>query len=268
MKLIPFLIIVLIVYFVVIQIMNAHNKTRYEKYNRSIIKHMEPFKPIKKKSMNIPSKREKVNKTINFNCLKKKIKKQDFDNEWMTINRSDVPSMGKTGIYLLNKIKDTYLDSQYYFNDATLPVTSRSPNKNTARIDKKYLHHIKQNINNWNESFDQYGQAFVVKDIKPIFIQETENEFVIQSNVMIYYKYHMIYLDLTFYGQIERSDDFLNGGSDIYIIQLVSAKLVSESKYHSAVKKYQPFLSMEENMKYVDRINKMHADEANEISDL
>ena len=125
MKLILFLIIVLIVYFTVIQIMNVRNKTKYEKYNRSsapsrIIKHMESFKPTKRNSINIVPKREKVNKTINFNRLK--IKKQDFDNE-LTINRSDVLSAGKTGIYFLNKIKDTYLDSQYHFNDATFSVS-------------------------------------------------------------------------------------------------------------------------------------------------
>lgn len=250
MKFILFLIVVVIIYFVATRFKDFFNtKTPPTTIQaRPILTPPTINKPL------VPTRLAKNKPEISLS----RIDLSDDDN---TIdNLSNDKTFDDKTLQFLNKIKSEYLDTQYNFNVSILPVTSRSPNKNTSRIDAKYLRHIKQNINNWTEAFDR-RQVFIVKDIKPIFIKETDNEFVVQTNTAFLYQKQLIYLDLTFYGQIERTDDFLNGGSDIYIIQLINAKPLSKTDYSTKINDYNPFPSLDENMKYVDKVNKMHANE-------
>lgn len=178
------------------------------------------------------------------------------------LSRSDLvaplTSNPNTCKYFLDIIKKTYLDTKHNFNAINLPVLSRTPNANTAITDKKYIYHIKHSVKSWAETF---GPDMIVNNIKPIFIRETDKEFIVQTNTVIMFCKTICYLDLTFYGQIDKTDDFLNGGSDIYIIQLVSAKPLKKSDYNQEVKEYCPFMTMNEAMTYVDQINKTHAEE-------
>ena len=83
---------------------------------------------------------------------------------------------------LVDIIKFEYSDPRYKFNLPNLPVTTRYPNSETTRLDEKYLRHIRNNINSWNKIFDLYcqnnGKIITILELKPIFIMETENEFV------------------------------------------------------------------------------------------
>lgn len=231
MRLIVFLVSILLIYFIVTQLF-------YHKNVSSSLKKKD--KPIDKISFQPPKPRPiQVN---NPKIAKLKVE-----------NPTD---------YFLNKVKSEYLDRKYNFNMIDLPVTSRSPNSNSSRKDNKYLQHIENNINNWKEIFDQYDQ-YNIKGIKPVFVKETEDEFVVQIYSCLVYRGQAIYLDLTFYGNIHKSDDFINGGTDIYIIQLVEAKKLSRSIYYGKISNYQPFVPMKKIMKYVDNVNKMHAEEAN-----
>ena len=178
-------------------------------------------------------------------------------------------SVKKSNIFF-QKIKDEYLDTQYKFNIAGLPTKTRNPNKNTETKDKKYLKHIRKNIENWNEIFTTQREhkfdfeAIRVQNIKLIFISETECDFLVKTQVELLYLEQIVYLDLTFYGQIEVSDDIFADGSDIYIIQLVEGCVMSKSDYRPnnlSNYEYTPFMTMEQNATYANKINKMHKDE-------
>ena len=212
MKLIIFLIIVVILYFVATQIKVFHVDTlsreqRTELENRSKIRSMLVSNHIKCKESSdemplIKNESKKIQFDFPSSCSRSIIPMTDksfqskmehfvqnleFENGNSTDKINDKINYSATGLTsnknintFLKMIKYEYLDTQYKFNIATLPVTSRSPNKNTEILDKKYLRHIKKNIENWNEIFDHH--AIIVKHIKPIFIQETENEFIIYFN--------------------------------------------------------------------------------------
>lgn len=169
---------------------------------------------------------------------------------------------------ILDIITDEYLNDQYQFNLPNKPVTNRYPNKNTINSDKKYINHIKENINGWNETLqNEFIDPLRVAGIKLIFIMETEEEFIIKANVKLLYNAKTLHLSLDYYGIIDKSDDYLNGGSDTYIIQLINLKPIQKEEYQNSVKENNrdgPFMSMNEQMAYVERVNKMHENEFDE----
>jgi len=179
---------------------------------------------------------------------------------------------------LLYLITSEYLDDeshhgtgQYRFNLANQPVTTRHPNKNQTPKDKKYMKAISRNIKGWNELFYKYyqmsGRPLTVKCIKLLFVMETENEFIVKVNASLLYLGKSIHFQITYYGQIDRSDDFLNGNTDVYVLQPVEIRPIPKSEF--AVEPLPmnenesdgPFMTMNEQLQYVDRINKMHQDE-------
>jgi hypothetical protein len=95
---------------------------------------------------------------------------------------------------------------------------------------------------------------------------ETLNEFVIKLYASLIYRKKSIHFLLTYYGQIDRSDDFLNGSSDVYTLQLIDIKPVPKNDFDIqpvAINQVDdgPFMTMKEQLTYVDRINQIHLDE-------
>lgn len=171
-------------------------------------------------------------------------------------------------LYIL--IKSEYVDDQYRFNVSGQPVTTRYPSKSLDHLDRKYIKHIRRDIEAWNELFYKYYQTnkqhIQVRGIKPIFVMETLNEFIIKVNVSLLYLGRSMHFQLLYYGQIERTDDFLDGSVDKYILQLVEIKPITKSEFDTQTMPNEspsPFMSMNEQMEYVDRINQMHKDEEN-----
>jgi len=254
MKLILFLIIVAIIYFIASQIKMVHIGTlpkeeRAELNNRSKIK-----------SALQSYIRCNDNHTEKFANLGKKptYRKEKIE----TVPEPNFPNATK----LIKTIKSEFLNNQYKFNLARQPVTTRYPNKNTKRIDNKYIKHIKKNINAWNNIFtDDYYNIIKVKDIRLICIIETTNEFIIKANVQLLYLGKTLHIELSYYGQIEKSDDFLNGQTDVYQLQLLNIKPITKSEFEvpviTAKSNHNSFMTMDEQMKYVDKINRLHQNE-------
>lgn len=174
---------------------------------------------------------------------------------------------------LIELIKNEYMESKYRFNVANLPVTTRYSNASTLKLDKKYIKHVRNNIKSWNEIFNSFCKGnkkiIIISGIRPIFIMETDHEFIIKVLVKIYYQNRSMHLELTYYGEIDTKDDFDNWGSDSYIIQLTSLRPIIKTEYEQNIRAMDaqeidrsgPFLSMKDQMEYVDQINKMHHEE-------
>jgi len=173
------------------------------------------------------------------------------------------------GSNLVQLIISEYVDPTYKFNDPNLPVTFRYPKSNRKKIDKKYTKLIKQNIESWNLLFSKYFQSdeqfLFVKNINLISVQETEVEFILSANVMLTYLSKTLHLNLEYYGQVIRSDEFLNGAPPVdYIIQLFKVTPIRKNEYEAKVEFHSdPFLTMGEQLEYVNQINFMHKNEKN-----
>jgi hypothetical protein len=167
-------------------------------------------------------------------------------------------------------VDDQYTFNQYKFNTANLPVTTRYPNRNTKLEDNKYLRVIKNDINKWNTLFRKYydtnKKLIKIIQLKLIFVMETEAEFVVKVWAALLYRGRTLHLEITYYGEKERSDEFLRGEQIVYIPQLVSVKPIPKSDFDvqplpMTQDEKGPFMSMDSQLQYVDRINKMHRDE-------
>lgn len=185
-----------------------------------------------------------------------------------------LPNMNDLFILLRSEYIDTtYAQNKYKFNSINLPVTNRYPNKNTIILDKKYTSAIKADIMSWNDLFPKYydlnEKLIIVKDIKLIFIMETEFEFVIQAIVKLSYRHKPMFFKVQYHGSVNKTDDILNGQSDTqYELKLIELTPVAESEFTSQPNpnnqaEQSTFVSMDQQLKYVDKINKMHKEETN-----
>jgi hypothetical protein len=197
-------------------------------------------------------------------------KSTQYKRNYWDLTGGDIELPDVTDLYQL--IRSEYVDDQYRFNISNQPVTTRSPNKNTVYQDNMYLKHIHRDIQGWNELFYKYYQdnrpLIDVNDLRPTFVMETSNEFLITVYCKIKYIKTNIFFELKYYGQITRSGEFLNGGSDTYILQLVRITPISNALFDNTPlashrEEDNVFMTMKSQMKYVDRIDKMHANEYN-----
>ena len=185
-------------------------------------------------------------------------------------------------------VKNEYIDLFYKFNTANLPVTTRMMGSLLNPKDQMYLKYIKKDIAKWNDIFEMYYQDprkyLEIIEIKPVFIKETEDEFDIKVNAYLRYKGKGLFLELCYFGSVDRSDDFLNGGKDVYIIQLYYVRQISREDYMGTAKDFEltldqiynskirggngrsvwqgtPFRTLADDMDYVHQVEKMHKNE-------
>lgn len=266
MKLIIFLVIVIIIYYLATKIK---------------VVHIDNLPPNNKKEL---VTRKKIKDILTSSYVKDTSREERIENFVNNLEFDEPTNLSRNfpnACNLVDLIRKEFVDSQYKFNIPNLPQTTRYCTKYTKYLDDKYLEQIKQNINDWNEIFN-HKNIILIKGIKPIFVIETEAEFVIKVNISLLYLNKTMHLEAEYYGQIEKSDEFLNGGFDSYILQLVSIRPIKRSEYdttptpmdisgetyagsfdskHKQSDINNPFMSMDEQLNYVDRIKKMHRDE-------
>jgi hypothetical protein len=255
LKLILFLVIIVVIYFLAskIKIIHADTLSHQEK------KELDDRNKIR--SLLMSNHIRCANPTTNQNV----VEKFDQSNTMTSTSEYSINTESNHKLdadEILEIIRNKFLDRQYFFNMATLPVTMRYANTN---VRGKYIKHIKNNIGKWNKVLSSLGSEQIEPiEIKPIYIEETEDEFVILANVKLLFLNKTLHLQLTYYGKIEKPDDFLNGDIDIYVLQLVGIKPISKNEFgqnnYTGIP-MEPFMSMDEQMAYVNKINKMHANE-------
>jgi hypothetical protein len=269
MKLIYFLIIVIIIYFFVIQITVVHidtipDKQRNELNKRSELKSMLLSNHIKC----VPNQTTlSDDKLVGYNnkYSSEEFQSTNYKNNYYDLSGGYLRLPKMDELYIL--IRSEYVDDQYRFNIPNQPVTTRYPNKYSFAIDKKFLKHVRDDIEGWNELFYKYYQTneqyIKVVSLKPVYIMETQNEFVTTVNSCISYINKNMYYKLTYYGIIDRNDDFLNGLSDQYTLQLLNIIPISKSEFEVIVTDNDdgPYMTMNEQLQYVDRMNRLHKDE-------
>ena len=278
MKIILFLLIIVVIYLLATRIKIVHSNTlsneeKKELDDRNKIRSMLMSNHIR---CTTPKSLEKFGQidSEEYSINSDSARNTSSKNNTMLIEKNKQLSVPKESANkLLDMIRSEFLDTQYFFNMASQPSTTRCPNKNTIKKDKKYIKHIENNIKEWNnflsascnDNQSSNTKPIDVIEIKPISIEETNDEFIVIANAKLFYLYKTLHLQLTYYGKIERTDDFLNGGTDTYILQLTNIKPISKNDFSQSIiaaNNYTgPFITMDEQMAYVNKIKEMHENE-------
>ena len=162
---------------------------------------------------------------------------------------------------LIDIIKQKYVHPQYSFNLPNNPLVTRYPVSQPSSQDDKYLKYINKDIMQWNNILNM---PIDIKDIQPVIVVEAGDEFLIKVNVKINYFEKSIYLQLSYYGLAEKMDDFFANQNTTYQLQMVDIIKIDADEYQSSKKPIiheAPFMTMLEQMAYVDQINKIHENE-------
>lgn len=193
-------------------------------------------------------------------------KKDYFDMSTSTI--MELPRANELFILIRSEYIDTtYSNNKYKFNLANLPVTSRTPSTSTYHSDKKYIKLVKREIMMWNNIFPKYYNTdkdlIQIKDFKPTYIAETEYEFVLKADVKLVYRMRSMHFRIEYYGQLIKGLDFINGEKNTYDMKLIGIDAITKSDFDSQLRPNQrgnisSFITMEEQLKYVDAVNKSH----------
>lgn len=222
--------------------------------------HVDTLPPDKQKELNNKSKMRSLllqNHIKNINNVEAFSPTMSTDN----INIKDKSNYKSS--FPLSLIKSRYLDNIYQFNIANLPVTRRYLSESPKRIDREYMIKIKMHINHMFTNCLHHNHRIDLHTIQPYFILETEYDFIIKVAVDLTYHRKNINLLITYYGTIEQTDDILNGTSYVNKLQMID---IITTKYLPQISniKYNPFITMEEQLQYVKKINDLHVNESYE----
>jgi hypothetical protein len=289
MKLIYFLLVVLAIYFIATSINLVHinslgpkqqkelkEKSKFKSYMANYVKCdsnesnklQENFEPKE----NFAFKENEYLKNSELYSAKQ-YNSPNYKHDYFDLLGRPIILPGANDLFILIRsefIDSTYHNNKYKFNLMGLPVTNRYPNKNTLTLDKKYVKKVKQEINQWNNIFPRYyntsEKLIHIQDIKPIFIMETDFEFVIQTLVKLLYRGKTMHFYVEYYGQINKTDDILNGAMDTYDLQLIGFKPISKKEYESQPfpadqEEMSAFMPIEKQRELANKVKQMHINE-------
>ncbi|AVL94728.1 hypothetical protein ma342 [Moumouvirus australiensis] len=251
MKLIIILFLVVIIFFIIYQIQKPKenvNENIYEKFDETNKKICDNYVSTKIKESNIVSNFNQkfnynVKKYINPNTSSKRIKISD----------------------LVKSINNNY-SCDIIFNPANNPIIQTSDNFND--ILKGVSKRLKKDINFWNYKLLKFHfkTKINILDMIPYKINQTSNEFIME--IIIYTKIQCqdSFFKIIYYGSINKDLNFFsNDLSNKYIIQFVELSLLTKEMYQNMSQNIKlnenPFMTMNEQMEYVNKINKLHQEE-------
>jgi len=163
---------------------------------------------------------------------------------------------------LISLIKEEYGTDQYKFNNVNLPVSFKYNDD-----DPIYISHILQDMRSWNRLFPKYydtnRQLLAVNAIHITSIQQTEAEFIIHATASLTYLSRTMHVKVIYYGEIIRTDNILSNDTDTYILHLIDIKAIRKNDFGTKIYEPDPFLTMKDQLSYVERINYMHKNENN-----
>ena len=179
---------------------------------------------------------------------------------------------------IMKTIQEDFLNTQFRFNVASLPITTIVPNTFNQDVLGRYTMKIRAFIDDWNntlkEKYGLTGKAIKVADINLLFIEETASEFVLKANIKITYLNRPYYLKTSFYGWADQYDLMTNREKDKnYYMQMYEILPITEFNYgrvpeveHNTLNNWDDtFRSYEQDRKYVQKVRNMHAGETDRV---
>ncbi len=115
---------------------------------------------------------------------------------------------------IIELIKQDFLVTDYTFNPGLMPITTIFPNRFDDDFTNDYEQNIEQIVYKWNKIFPKYfdTNSILLKyvDLRPIFLKETTNDFILKSILRISYANQPYNLEVDFYGDKRRPDDLFD----------------------------------------------------------
>lgn len=197
---------------------------------------------------------------------------RDYKRDYFDLEKLDMKLPTGNELYIL--LKSEYIDStldqaNYRFNLVNLPVNTRIPTASTVSLDKPYEKLIRKDIMQWNNIFPIYYKIdknlIKLGGLKLTYVADTDSEFIVDAYVKLIYMDRPLCFKVHYYGRKERGADFLNGERNSFMIKLIRLQPILTSEYNDQVAPsgrtdgdIGPFMSMRDNMAYVDEYNKSH----------
>ncbi|QGR53870.1 hypothetical protein [Moumouvirus maliensis] len=252
MKLIIILFLVVIIFFIIYQIQKPKkniNENVYEKFDETNKNISDNNVEIKTKESNIAL--SNFNQKYNFYVKK-------YINPYTSSKRIKISDLVKS-------INNNY-SCDIIFNPANNPIIQISDNIND--IFKNVSKKLKKDINFWNHKLlrSHFKTRIDIIDAIPYQINQTNDEFIIEIIIHTKLQYQDTFLKIIYHGSINKDLDFFsNDLSNKYIIQFMELSLLTKEIYQNLSQNIKldenPFMTINEQMEYVNKINKLHQEE-------
>jgi hypothetical protein len=171
---------------------------------------------------------------------------------------------------ILIKIEEDFLNPEYVFNVASLPVETLYPNKDDDYFAGSYAYFVQRNVKSWNEIFPRYFginslNLIQYAEIRPIYIIKTIKDFVFKTNVGVIYDNKLLVFQVTYYGSVEPTQDPFREDT-VYSFQMIDIRYVPTmvtlpGEVKDSMYRYSIPTTMSEQLDYVGKINQMHCEE-------
>lgn len=248
MKLIIILFLVVIIFFIIYQIQKPkENKNIYEKFNES----------------------NKISDNVQIKIKEPKITSLNFNQKYNhNIKKYIDPNLSSKRIKISDLVK--FINNNYscdiIFNPANNPIIQISDNLND--IFKNVTKRLKKDIIFWNHKLlkSYFRTSIDIIDMIPYQINQTNDEFIIEIIIHTKIQYQETFLKIIYHGSINKDINFFsNDLSNKYIFQFLKLSLLTKEMYQNFSQNIKlnenPFMTLNEQMEYVNKINKLHQEE-------
>ncbi|ANB50524.1 hypothetical protein [Powai lake megavirus] len=221
-----------------------------------------------------------------------KQKKPNFDDNKFTNNKSKNKSQNKFLDNSKNKSKNKFIDlttdtDEYYdktnniydlindinykystdveFNMANSPIIGQIDKNLSLYISKMITHKLKKDINKWNYNFFNDQNKIILSETIILNLIATIDEFMVELLGHFFIEKKDYFIKLCYHGKKNTDIDFFSNNNNTYIITMCDIEMSDDDTYLEAINKNNTqdnvFMTMSEQMKYVNKINIMHREE-------
>ena len=155
---------------------------------------------------------------------------------------------------IIDLIKKYHLNRSYKFNIPNLPVqtsTSTSTSTSFQFQTKKYTKKINSDMSQWQKITKC---KIHIQKINILMVVYTDVEAIITANAYLFCENKPLCVELKYYFRTEQPDEF--DREEISIIQLIEITPMKRKKIN-----YSPFISMKDQMAYVNSVDTKHKNE-------
>ncbi|AZL89441.1 hypothetical protein QKC54_gp0384 [Megavirus baoshan] len=165
---------------------------------------------------------------------------------------------------LINEINNRY-SIEIEFNMANNPVIGQIDKNLSSYFSQIVTRKLKNDINQWNHELFHNQNKIILSETVILNLKATTDEFIVELLSHFFIEKQDYYVELCYYGKKNSDIDFFSNNNNIYIISMCNIEMSDNDTYLEAINKNNTesnvFMTMSEQMKYVNKINIMHREE-------
>nr|WBF70856.1 hypothetical protein [Megavirus caiporensis] len=165
---------------------------------------------------------------------------------------------------LINEINNKY-SINVEFNMANSPIIGQIDKNLSLYISKMITHKLKKDISEWNHEFCYDKNKIILSETIILNLIATMDEFMVELLGHFFIEKKDYFIKLCYYGKKNTDIDFFSNNNNTYIISMCDIEMSDDDTYLEAINqnntKNNVFMTMSEQMEYVNKINNMHREE-------